>query len=412
MDKQKKTSTAKKIMRRIILLIVVVILIIYLLFNTIGLIMSPTDTYVVENGVLNLSENVQAYVIRNEKILQGENYMNGMEKVVAEGKRVARGDAVFRYYVNGEDTIKNEISELDKKITEAQKNETSIYNTDITTLQGKIRALEEKIYESNSIEEIQNYKKEINEYTYKISTIVGELSPSGSYLKDLINQKNSLLNKLTDGAEEVRAEESGTVSYRIDNLEEIFSTADFNYLTSSFLNELNLNTGELIESNDQKGKVITDFYTYLAVIMDSDAAMKAKVGDTVTIKFSSELRKSSEIVHIKDEDEKRVIVFKVNDLPEVLINYRKVSLEVIWWEISGLKVPNSSIIMEDGKSYVEKNRSGHSVKVLVKVLGQNDSYSIVDNYAVQELQDMGYSYDTIKNMYSIKQYDKVNVKNK
>ena len=85
---------------------------------------------------------------------------------------------------------------------------------------------------------------------------------------------------------------------------------------------------------------------------------------------------------------------------------------MIWWEISGLKVPNSSIVVENEKSYIEKNRSGHSVKVLVKVLGQNNSYSIIDNYSVQELQDMGYSYDTIKNMYSIKQYDKINVNTK
>ena len=118
MDKQKKNATARKVVSKILLLIATIILIIYLIVNTIGLIMSPTDTYVVAEGVLNLSENVEAYVIRNENVLQGNNYMNGMEKVVAEGKRVAKGDAVFRYYVNGEETIKNEISELDKKIVE------------------------------------------------------------------------------------------------------------------------------------------------------------------------------------------------------------------------------------------------------------------------------------------------------
>ncbi len=412
MDKQKKNATARKVVSKILLLITTIILIIYLIVNTIGLIMSPTDTYVVAEGVLNLSENVEAYVIRNEKVLQGNNYMNGMEKVVAEGKRVAKGDAVFRYYVNGEETIKSEISELDKKIVEAQKNETTIYNTDITTLQGKIRALEEKIYESNNIEEIQNYKKEIDEYTYKISNIVGELSPSGSYLKDLINQKEELLKKLTNGAEEIKAEESGTVSYRVDNLEEIFTTENFDYLSSKFLDDLNLNTGELIESSTQKGKVIREFYTYLAIVMDSDTAMKAKVGDNAKIKIGTNQKINSEIVHINEEDGKRVIIFKVNDLPEKLINYRKVSLEIIWWEISGLKVPNSAIINESGKNYIEKNRSGHSAKVLVKVLGQNDSYSIVDNYSVQELQDMGYSYDTIKNMYSIKQYDRIDIHNK
>ena len=224
MDKQKKTS--KNMLARFFMVLIVLVLTVYLAYNTIRLVKSPTDTFVVENGTLNLSETVDAYVIRDEKILQGNNYMNGMEKVVTEGKRVAKGDPVFRYYVNGEETIKKEIEELDKKIAEAQKNEKSIYTTDITVLKERIQELENKIYETNSVEEINNYKKEIDDYTYKISTIVGERSPAGSYLKELINQKTECLKKLTDGAEEIRTEYSGTVSYRIDNLEEVLTAGE------------------------------------------------------------------------------------------------------------------------------------------------------------------------------------------
>ena len=121
MDEQKKSP--KNVVGKIFLVLIVIILIIYLIYNTARLIMSPTDTFVVENGTLNVSETVDAYVIRNEKVLQGKNYMNGMEKTISEGKRAAAGEAVFRYYVNGEDTIKTEIAELDKKISEAQKSE-------------------------------------------------------------------------------------------------------------------------------------------------------------------------------------------------------------------------------------------------------------------------------------------------
>ena len=66
--------------------ILVVILIAYLIYNTVRLIMRPADTFVVEQGTLNMSEAKDAYVIRNEVVLQGNNYKNGMEKVVAEGK--------------------------------------------------------------------------------------------------------------------------------------------------------------------------------------------------------------------------------------------------------------------------------------------------------------------------------------
>lgn len=410
MDEQKKSP--KNVVGKIFLVLIVIILIIYLIYNTARLIMSPTDTFVVENGTLNVSETVDAYVIRNEKVLQGKNYMNGMEKTISEGKRAAAGEAVFRYYVNGEDTIKAEISELDKKISEAQKSEKLIYNTDIDVLKNKIKALEEKIYNTNNLEEIENYKKEIDDYTYKISTIVGELSPAWSYLKDLINQKTEYLKKLTSGAEEIKTDVSGTVSYRVDNLESILTASDFSYLNKKFLDDLDLKSGELIETNNEKGKIITEFNCYLAMEMDSDSAMNAKVGDKVKIQYNTDSSIESEISYIKDEDKSRIIVFKINDLPEKLINYRKLTVDVIWWEYSGLKVPNTAILTENDKTYVERNRSGYNAKVLVKVLKQNDSYAIVDNYTTQELQDLGYSYDEIKNMYSIKQYDKIMIKSK
>lgn len=184
----------------------------------------------------------------------------------------------------------------------------------------------------------------------------------------------------------------------------------FNYINSKVLDELNLKTGELIETNSEKGKVITEFNCYLAIVMDSDAAMNAKVGDNVKIQISSDQIITSEIVHINEENERRVIVFKVNDLPEKMINYRKISVDVIWWEDSGLKVPNAALIKDGDKMYIEKNRANYKVRVLVKVLRQNDAYAIVDNYTAQELQEMGYSFDEIQNMYSIKQYDRIDIK--
>lgn len=397
--------------KKILSVFLVIILVIYLVYNTIGLVLSPNDTFVVEEGVLNLEETVDAYVIRDEVVLQGANYMNGMEKTIAEGKRVAKGDPVFRYYVNGEDTIKSEIAEIDKKIAEAQKNENPIYNTDIDTLKNNIKELEEKIYKTNNIEEINNYKKEIDDYTYKISTIVSDWSQPGSYLKELIEQKKEYLNKLTDGAEEIKTDYSGIISYRIDNLENIFTTKDFGYLTKDFLDGLKLKTAELIETNNQKGKVITEFTSYLAIEMNSDKAMKTNVGDKAKIELDTDKIFNAEIVKINEEENSRIIIFKINDLPEKLINYRKVSVNIIWWQHTGLKVPNSAIIEEDGKKYVERNRAGYSAKVLIKILAQNDSYSIIDNYSSKELQEMGYSYNDIINMYTIKQYDKITINN-
>ena len=49
------------------------------------------------------------------------------------------------------------------------------------------------------------------------------------------------------------------------------------------------------------------------------------------------------IENIIEEDEERIIVFKIDKAVQELINYRKISLDVIWWSESGKKIPNTAI---------------------------------------------------------------------
>ena len=42
------------------------------------------------------------------------------------------------------------------------------------------------------------------------------------------------MSQLTNSAEEITTTVSGTVSYRVDNMEQVLTTTDFNYLTAQF----------------------------------------------------------------------------------------------------------------------------------------------------------------------------------
>ena len=101
------------------------------------------------------------------------------------------------------------------------------------------------------------------------------------------------------------------------------------------------------------------------------------------------------------------MVFKVDKDIAELLEYRKISLDIIWWKYTGLKVSNNALIEENDKIYVERDRAGYIDKILVKVLRQNDTYSIVENYEDDELRELGYSEDEISEMNKIKLYDEV-----
>ena len=82
-------------------------------------------------------------------------------------------------------------------------------------------------------------------------------------------------------------------------------------------------------------------------------------------------------------------------------------MDIVWWEYTGLKVSNSALIEENDKIYVERKKNGYIQKILVKVLRQNDTYSILENYEEEELKALGYSADEISDRDKIKIYDEV-----
>ena len=90
-----------------------------------------------------------------------------------------------------------------------------------------------------------------------------------------------------------------------------------------------------------------------------------------------------------------------------LANYRKISFELIWWSDTGLKVPNQAIVEEDEKNYVVRNREGYLNKILVKVTRKNENYSIVTSYDTDELKEMGYTNNEIRDMKEISIYDEL-----
>ncbi len=102
-----------------------------------------------------------------------------------------------------------------------------------------------------------------------------------------------------------------------------------------------------------------------------------------------------------------MLIFKITKKVEDLILYRKISLDVVWWSYSGKKIPNSAIKEEDGLKYVIRSRAGYTDKIYIKILKQNDHYSIIDNYEAKELIELGYDEEKVSSLKSILLYDEI-----
>ena len=396
--------------KKIIAILSASVIIAYIIWAIYLLIVHPTDVYVVSQGTISQEDETVGYIIRNEKIQKSENYVNGIYAIASEGQRVAINEPIFRYYSDSEKEITTQIKELNYQIQEMLEQDKNVTSADIKAIENQIEDKIENINTLNNYQEINEYKKNIDTLISKKINFIGDVTENKE-IKNLVKERNSLENKLKNGSEYQKAPISGIVSYRVDGLEESFSTDNFNAINEQYLENLDLKTGQIISASNECGKVIDNFKCYIAVIMDSKEAMEAEVNDTVKIRISNDEEESAKIVQINEESGKRTIIFQIDKMTENLISHRKIAVDVIWWDVSGLKVPNQALTQENGLYYVTRNKAGVQSKILVKVKRQTDKYSIIESYKNEELQELGYNAQEIKNYKKISNYDEIMINN-
>lgn len=385
--------------------LILALVFIYAVYLVAKLVQNPTNTFMVTNGKISQEESDIGYIIREETVVKGQNYKNGMAKIKNEGEKVAKGDSVFRYYSSGEEELKNKIAELDVEIQTLMQNEKSSFPSDVKLLESQIEKELDSIYGINNAQKIQEYKKNINSYITKKAKIS---SPSNSRLKELLSQREEYENRLTSDSENVNAPESGIVSYRVDGLESVLTTEDFTKFNKSFLQDLKLKTGQTVASSEEVGKIINNYQCYIVFNSNTNEAKSSKVGDTIKIRVQNSDTVKASVENIIDEDdESKTIIVKITNDVEKLIAYRKISFDIIWWDAEGFRIPNEAIKEENGLSYVVRNRNGYYNKMLVKILKQNDEYCIVRQYKTEELEELGFTSSQIYSMRNIALYDEI-----
>lgn len=403
--------------KKIAALIVCILILIIIVYSARGFLKNPTRTFLLEKGELRQEETEIGYILRDEVVLKGENYKNGIVQIKAEEEKVAKEEAVFRYYSNGESKLVEQIAKLDEKINEAMNSENQIFTNDIKSLEKQIEKNLENVYEINNLQKVEEYKKDINAFITKKAKIAGELSPAGSKLKKLIEERSALENELNSGTEYLVAPMSGIVSYRVDGLEDVFTVKDFSYLSKKFLEDLKLKNSEMIATSNESGKIVNNYKCYIAFLSSSDNAEQAKVEDKIKLRLPSNTEVKAEIVYKTQENNNEYIcVVELENGIEELLKYRKMSVDVIWWSDTGLKVPNAAIQYEEKKladglieevGYIYRKRAGYNDKIYVKVLRKNEKYAIVDNYDSKELEELAYTEEEIKSRKSISLYDEI-----
>ena len=428
MKKQKKNQNLI-----FVIISIVIILLIYFIVNIVRFFKQPADTVLIKNGEVIKYEEVVGYIIRDEEIIDTSSYTGTPKANIDDATRVAKGTEVITYMSKEEEKIKEKMEKLDVKIQEAMENKEAIFSNDAKALDSEIEIyLYSSVKENTDIYSLYEQKKIINEKIEKKAKIVGALSPVGSQLKNLINERTSYEKQLNDSEKTVKNTKAGLVSYRIDNYENVLQPESISKLTINELDKIKITTNQIIPINTNNVKIVDNFECYIAVPMYSEESEEASLNDNVYLRFANtgDELVSATVEYISEEEDGRLIVFKIKTNVEELTKYRKIDLDVVWWRDQGLKINKDALdyvatilvsgdkTIESGDELIESvdeeeiykvtvKKSSYTQEALVKIIREAGDFAIIEKCTDEEIEKTLKLYGEIVNQTTLKMYDEV-----
>ena len=431
-----------------LVLAVVIVLIIYVIFQVLNYLNKPNSYVLAQNGRITSYEDVVAYVIRSEEVIDTSEYKGKREEVILDSNRVSKNGVIANYINDNSKHIDEQIEMIDNELQELLENAEIDRSQDIKNSDKKIEELLYKIAnKKNNVNDLKSYKLEISNELEKKASQIGKSSKDQN-INSLISQRVSLEKEQKKSKQELIADRAGLVSYRVDGYEEDLNENSFSKISIEKLSKIKYVTNQAIPISEEKVKIINNFYTYLAVVASSEESKNLKLNDTIKYSLNGDLTKvyKGTVQYIaREDDDKMLIIFKTTSNVEKLSKFRKIDIDLIWWDYEGIKVPNEanheknvfdSIVNEKTDASGDSGESGESLtneqimeynpvlksvkvlgvtgyprEVLVKVINSAGGYSIIDNYKDQELLDMGLPESYVNDRSRFNLYDKIIVEN-
>ena len=385
-NKIKPKSIKKK---NIVVIIVAVICLVVICAIIYECVIQKSQTYTVVNGYVEKSSNVQGIVIKQEKVIDINNN-NAIIPLVEQGERIRKTESVALYKDNNYQEYISKINDLDKQIETLIKDLPQNYSNDITYIESQIELLGKQARKTTSYIKIQEYKTKIDELTSQKITILGELSPSGSKVRELIDTRKNIEENYKSSANNIKSSMAGCVTYKIDGLEGITDTSKVLNYTKNEIDDI-FSKYRSNTSSDFGIKIVDNFNAYIIVKVQNNEYIKS--GSNIYIKFTDKSNVKENAILTKvvdiDEDNKYCIISMSNGI-EKLIDSRCENIEIIWTRKSGMAVPLNAITVDSsniGKVTTIKN--GDYQEVPIKISLSNDNIAIVDNLTDEERKNNG-----------------------
>ena len=391
-------------------IIVIVILLIFLILYLTKAEFRQKTVYTVVNGDIEHSVEANLYVIKDETVIDYDT-TQAITSIVEQGKRARENEVIATYQNSSYEEYQREIEQIDKQIQTLVKDLPETYSADIVNIDNKILDYSNEIQGTTSYLKMQEYKVKLDELAYRKINVLANASPDSSAIRDLVNQRENLENLSKTSENTILTPISGVVTYKIDSLENTYSFNDIeNYTASDF--------DKLIASYDNNNssefgiKVVDNFKTYLLVKSqtgENDEYIKQGNSYRIRISDLENVTITAVLVRNITQDNYNYSLFEIDNEVDSLVDYRKLSCEVIWDVESGMAVPLNAVYKDETQeyNYVLLVYGTDYIRVPVSIIAQSDSIAIVENVDNEEYEK--YNLDST---FKLEVYDELVIEEK
>lgn len=384
------------------IVVIAVILLVFIIVYKSKDVFTHKTIYTVVNGDLESITETNLYLLKSENIVD-YNKEEAITAIVDQGKRASKYEAIATYQNESYADYQNQIAQIDKQIQSLIKDMPETHSADITSIENKILKYASELQGTNSYSKIQEYKAKLDELAYKKITILANSSPENSAIRDLLSQREELVRLSKTSENTIWTDRAGIVTYKIDGLEGIL---DYGNVTNYSAQELD----NIIEKYNTNGnnefgiKIVNNFNAYLLVKTpkgENDEYIKE--GRTYNIRVADIENTTLKVRLTKNiaEGDYNYSIFEIQNEIDSLVDYRKLSCEVIWNTISGMAVPLNAIYHDDEKNYdyVLMVYGTDYKRVAVNIKRKSDSIAIVENVDKSTAESYGLDTSFVLEMY-------------
>ena len=367
--------------------------------------LKPQITYTVINGYVEKVDDTTAALIEQESVLELRKDSSAIP-VVEQGKRAAKDEVLAVYKSEDYDEYLSKINEMDESIASLVKDLPTTYSLDITNIQNEISSVTKNAYGENSYLKMQEYKSMLDELSYRKVNTLSELSPAGSKIRELIEERKELENQNKMSGDNIKASVSGVVTYKIDGLENIVDFSKVEELSSDKIDEI---WGKYKENNINNFgiKIINNYSAYLITKVPRGENDKyIKEGSVYKLKLNGNNNNNTlEGTLIKNiqTDQFNYSIFHISNGIEDLIDNRLLDVEIIWNREEGMAVLKNAIKRnsEDTYYYVTLVNGGQYMDIPIKIVSSSDTVCIVTNFSKEERESLNITTTSTLQMYDV-----------